>query len=355
SPQAVNVGPNQTVTTQGTVQLDGSKSTDPNGDTLTYQWSLITVPQGSHATLSSATIVNPTFVSDLKGTYVAQLIVNDGTVSSVPSQVTISDQNSPPVANAGADQSINVGTTVHLDGSHSTDVDGDPLTYTWAILSSPSGRGATLSSASAVQPTFVADQVGTYVAQLIVNDGTVNSQPVTVRISTSDVPPAANPGPDQMVTVGTVVTVSGSGSTDSNGQPLTYQWALSSAPAGSTAALANATGVATSFTADLPGDFVVQLIVNDGFLSSSPTTVTVSTNDVPPLANPGPNQNVTAGVTVQLDGTGSTASINHPLTYKWAILSQPTGGTAILSNNMAAKPNFVPNVAGLYVAQLIVN
>jgi RHS repeat-associated protein len=355
APPVANAGPNQTVTTQTTVQLDGSKSTDVDGDSLTYHWSLASVPQGSRAILSNATVVNPTFVTDEKGTYVAQLIVNDDTVNSAPSQLTISDVNSPPVANAGPNQTINVGTIVQLDGSHSTDVDGDPLTYRWAILSAPSGSSATLSSTSAVQPTFIADRVGTYVVQLIVNDGTVDGQPSTVTISTSDVPPVANPGPNRAVVVNTAVTLDGSGSTDSDSQPLSYQWSLLSAPVGSSASLASPSGVTTSFKADLPGNYVVQLMVNDGFLNSAAATLTISTNDVPPVANPGPNQTVKTGTTVQLDGTASSDSVNRPLTYRWAILSQPSGSTSVLSNANSAKPTFVPAVVGLYVVQLIVN
>jgi hypothetical protein len=179
------------------------------------------LPPNSHAALSNPTIVDPTLVTDQKGMYVAQLIVNDGTVNSVPSQVMISDVNSPPVANAGTNQTITVGASVQLDGSHSTDVDGDALTYAWAILSVPSGSNATLSNATAVQPTFVADRVGTYILQLIVNDGIVDSSPATVMISTGDVPPVASPGPGQTVSVGTTVTLNGSASTDSDGLPLT--------------------------------------------------------------------------------------------------------------------------------------
>jgi hypothetical protein len=126
-------------------------------------------------------------------------------------------------------------------------------------------------------------------------------------------------------------------------------------PAGSIAALVSPNSAQPTFQADLPGNYVVQLIVNDGFLNSAPANVTISTNDVPPVANPGPNQTVSAGATVQLDGTGSTASVNHPLAYKWSILSRPNGGTATLSSTTAAKPTFVPNAAGLYVVQLIVN
>jgi len=355
TPPVANAGPNQTVTTDTTVQLDGSKSTDVDGDPLTYHWAIVSAPQGSAATLSNATLVNPTFITDAKGTYVVQLIVNDGTVNSSPSQVTISDVNSPPVANPGPNQTINVGAPVQLDGSHSTDVDGDKLTYSWAILSTPSGSSAVLSSTTAVQPTFRADRVGTYVIQLIVNDGTVNSQPKTVTISTNDVPPVANPGPSQSVTIGAVVALNGSGSTDSDGLQLSYQWALLTVPAGSNAALTSTSSASTSFTADVPGNYVVQLIVNDGFLSSPPATLTISTSDVPPIANPGPNQTVSVGAAVQLDGTGSTDSDHQPLTYRWAILSQPSAGNATLSNATVAKPTFVAALAGLYVVQLIVN
>jgi RHS repeat-associated protein len=355
TPPVANAGPNQTVTTTSTVQLDGSKSTDVDGDPLTYHWSIVSEPQGSTATLSNATLVNPTFITDEKGTYVVQLIVNDGTVNSTPAQVTISDVNSPPVANPGSNQTISVGTKVQLDGSHSTDVDGDPLTYGWAILSTPSGSSAALSSTTAVQPTFIADRVGTYVIQLMVNDGTVNSQPVTVTISTNDVPPVAKPGPNQTVTVGTLVVLNGSASTDSDGLSLSYQWALITVPIGSTAALSSVNAMSTSFTADLPGNYVAQLIVNDGYLNSAPVTVTISTNDVPPVANPGANQTVAVGVTIQLDGTGSTDSDHQPLAYRWAMLSQPSGGNATLSSTTLGKPTFVAALAGLYVVQLIVN
>src|SRR5262249_32664247 len=158
-------------------------------------------------------------------------------------------------------------------------------------------------------------------------DGTVDSQPATVTVSTSDVPPIANPGPNRTVTVNSSVTLDGTLSTDSDGQPLTYAWSLLTKPAGSNAMLSDASSAQPTFVADLPGDYVVQLKVNDGYLDSAPATVTISTNDVPPVANPGQNQTVNVGTTVQLDGTASTGSINHPLTYRWALLSQPEGGS----------------------------
>ena len=162
-----------------------------------------------------------------------QLTVNDGKVDSAPSTVLITSGNTPPVANAGATQVVSTGAIVQLNGSGSTDVDGDPLTYHWSFVSVPAGSTAHLSSTSAVSPTFTADLAGTYVAQLIVNDGKIDSAPSTVTITTNAIPaPTANAGPNQTVVHGTTVTLSGSGS-DPQGLPLTLTWSLTTKPAGS--------------------------------------------------------------------------------------------------------------------------
>ena len=190
SAPVANAGPDQTVSFGATVTLNGSASSDVDGDPLTYAWSFVSRPAGSLAALSNTTVVNPTFVADKAGAYVVQLIVSDGLVNSAPDTVSISTSNSAPVANAGPSRTVSVGTTVTLDGSGSSDVDGDPLTYAWAFVSRPAGSAAALSNASVVNPTFVIDKAGTYVVQLIVNDGLVNSAPDTVRIRTGNSLPA---------------------------------------------------------------------------------------------------------------------------------------------------------------------
>ena len=100
-----------------------------------------------------------------------------------------------PVANAGPDQNVNVGALVQLNGSGSTDANGAPLTYAWTLLTKPGGSAAALSNNNVVNPTFVADVAGTYVAQLIVNNGTANSAPDTVTITAAPLRPvpAASP------------------------------------------------------------------------------------------------------------------------------------------------------------------
>jgi hypothetical protein len=272
-----NAGPSQVVPLGSTVTLNGAGSTDTDGNPLTYSWSLILAPDNSTAALTNPTTVNPTFTADLAGTYIAQLIVHDSTVASLPVTVVVSTAGSPlpPTANAGPNQTVEHGATVKLAGS-GVDPQGLPLTYKWAILSKPSDSSAVLSSTTIANPTFVADAPGTYVLQLMVNDGVQGSIPSTVTISTNATAPVANPGSNSATAIGGTVTLNGSASTDSNNQPLTYSWSLLSVPTGSNAKLQGATTVSPTFVADVAGTYVAQLIVNDGFLPSLPKTVTIT-------------------------------------------------------------------------------
>ena len=93
--------------------------------------------------------------------------------------------NTVPVANAGVDQNITTTSTVTLNGSSSSDADSDLLPYNWSITSKPAGSSATLSSTTTASPTFTADVDGSYVVQLIVNDGKVNSVADTVTVTSS--------------------------------------------------------------------------------------------------------------------------------------------------------------------------
>ncbi|MEN6441922.1 MAG: PKD domain-containing protein, partial [Syntrophobacter sp.] len=350
-----NAGPGQTALVGSTVTLDGSKSTDVDGDLLTFKWSLTSKPAESDAAVSDFTEVRPTLVIDKAGAYIAQLIVNDGTVDSTPATVSIITENSKPVANTGSDQTVFVGDTVTLDGSKSTDVDGDQLAFRWSFISKPPGSGATLPNPEDVRPAFVVDMPGTYIAQLIVNDGRVDSTPATVTIITVNSKPVANAGPDQTVYVGSTVTLNGGGSRDADNDPLSYRWSMTSRPAESLAELINATDARPSFSVDKPGTYIAQLIVNDGTVDSAPATVTISTINSKPVANAGADLAVFVRDMVVLDGTGSRDADGDPLSYTWSFTSIPPGSSASLVNPGSAKPSFAPDVAGTYVVQLIVN
>jgi hypothetical protein len=91
--------------------------------------------------------------------------------------------NAPPLANAGDNQTVELNSTVKLDGSSSTDADGQALTYVWRLTSQPTDSLASLSDSFTSTPTFIADKPGIYIAQLIVNDGSVDSEPSEVQIT----------------------------------------------------------------------------------------------------------------------------------------------------------------------------
>jgi len=110
---------------------------------------------------------------------------NGGTATAAVS-VAVSPVNDTPIANAGASQTVRMRDVVTLNGTGSSDVDGNPLTYSWSLTTMPAHSKAALSSATSPSPTFTADKAGTYVARLVVNDGTVNSAPATVTITATN-------------------------------------------------------------------------------------------------------------------------------------------------------------------------
>lgn len=342
----------------GSVTLDGSASTDANGDALTYKWALFDKPAGSQATFDNASSAKPVFTADLKGTYVATLVVNDGKLdsSAVTVKVSAAEQNASPVANAGPDQSVLLNAVVMLDGRDSTDANReDVLTFKW-LLSKPDGTTAELTG---VRPTFKADATGIYVATLTVNDGVLNSNPVAVRVLVSDVnaPPVAVAGVAQTVIVGTAVTMDGAASSDANRDVLTYKWAMVAWPGASAPTLTGALTAKPTFAADPVGLYVLSLVVNDGKVTSEPSTVaiTVLPVNVPPVALAGAGQTVVVGAEVSLSGLGSTDANGDVLSYGWSLTSLPAGSAATLTGATTVATTFRADVAGVYVATLTVS
>ena len=279
--------------------------------------------------------------------------------------------NALPVSSAGTAQSVVAGTVVTLDGSASSDTDGDPLTFAWTLTFRPTGSAAVLAGASSAKPTFTPDVAGTYVATLVVSDGKASSAaatvPVTVTPAAANAAPLASAGAAQSAVAGSVVTLDGSGSSDANGDLLTFSWTMTSRPAGSVAALAGTNGIKPTFTPDLAGTYVASLVVNDGKVSSTAATATVTVTaagttavataavNVAPLAKADAAQNVATGSTVTLDGSASSDANGDPLTFAWTLRSRPTGSAAALTGAASAKPTFRADLAGTYVASLVVN
>ena len=95
----------------------------------------------------------------------------------------ISSLNMAPTAVAGDGQVVVLNTAASLDGLLSSDPDLDPFNYCWSIASVPIGSMAGLAGSTTATPSLTPDLAGTYVIQLIVNDGFVDSEPDTVTIT----------------------------------------------------------------------------------------------------------------------------------------------------------------------------
>lgn len=276
-----DAGPDQTVRPGGLIALSGAASSDPEGDyPLTYHWEIQQRPAGSLSSLSASDLVVTEFVPDLAGDYVVALTVTDSRGASSQDTVLVSTINVGPIADAGLDIPITeIGSIVSLDGTNSSDPDGDALTYHWEFVSRPAASFAQLSDPSSPTPQFVADVHGDYVASLIVEDAYgARSEPDTVNISFVNVAPAVVAGPDQEIIVPGTVNVSAV-AMDANLDPVSYCWRMVSKPATSVATLSftcyASTGT-TSFAVDVPGYYVLEVVANDGFTDSQPASLTVT-------------------------------------------------------------------------------
>lgn len=123
------------------LSLDGSLSSDPDNDALSYSWKLLLKPQASLAKLVNPTTAKPSFTGDVPGNYQASLVVSDGYVQSPVDTVNIKMNavpgvNQPPFISSAAQDSATA-TRGYNYQVLAGDPDGDELMYT--LLVAPQG------------------------------------------------------------------------------------------------------------------------------------------------------------------------------------------------------------------------
>ncbi len=384
SPTA-SAGPDESVELGDEVGLDASASGVGEGceaHDYSYTWSLETTPAVSELD-STAFSVNGTadaieaeFTPDVAGSYVIGLVVCDELECSSPDMVVItaSAGDAAPIADAGDDQDAEIGDRVNLDGTGSFDPDGDELSYTWTLAEVP-GCSALDSGDVYDQGTadasMVPDCEGTYLVSLVVDDGDQWSEPdyATVTVSSGDEPPIADAGESNSTSpcTGSWIELDGAGSYDPDAEPLTYEWSLVSAPAGSAASDANfddASDATPSFQWDVIGDYSFQLQVSDGVSWSAPDGVTVTVVDPDdnnrPVANAGASQSVeveaectaSEGYTITcedcdaqefvFDGSSSYDADGDAINFVW---TEETGELDIVSPATAVTTVITPSMS----------
>ncbi len=332
-----------------------------------WQWQIKSVPENSTVnidTLSNANIANPSFVPDVPGDYIFSLTVINNSAISTPNEIKISvlENNTPPVANAGENKSVTTNTLVTLNAAKSFDPDGNQLSYSWAITTSPKVTNIILQQTTSKTLNFVPDVDGIYELSLTVSDGIDSNTATIIITATSSVeipnnPPVANTGSNQEVLVNQKVFLDGSGSSDADGDPLIYTWSMI-APFGSSAVLENAMSEHPNFTPDIDGDYEISLSVYDGTNNSESidtVIVTAKTPNLAPIVVAGPNQFIVVNDTVYLDGSGSHDPEGNEIFYAWEIIESPTDSSAMLTDVASAKTMFTPEIAGEYIVTLIVS
>ncbi len=263
APFAVAGGPYSGEAGTTLIQFDGSGSSDPDGDALTFAWDF--------GDGNTTTGMMPTHTYASAGDFQVSLVVNDGLLDSDAS-VTSAAISTPPVniaptADAGGPYNGEPGQPVAFDGTGSSDPNDDALTYAWDFGDGAMGTGPMPTH------TFAAD--GTYIVTLTVNDG-VSDSPMASTTATVLTPPAnraptADAGGPYAGDTAVAVMFDGGASSDPDGDVLSYLWDFGDGSTG--------TGVAPGHAYAVSGTYTVSLVVNDGEFDSAAASGAVTVSD----------------------------------------------------------------------------
>ncbi len=222
--------------------------------------------------------------------------------SNVVSADTVPIPNDPPTASAGGPYSGAENSIITFDGSGSSDLDGDPLSYDWDF-----GDGTTMLDAGS-QPSHTYTWGGSFTVQVTVSDGKGGSDTASTTATVTEVNdvPIADAGDAVNGTEGQPVTFDASGSSDydnadgtnDNDQTLTFSWDFGDGNTGS--------GQTPSHTYASAGSYTVTVTVSDGSDSDmASTTATIQAQAAITLSANG--YKVRGFHTVDLSWSGATS------------------------------------------------
>lgn len=239
-----------------------------------------------------------------------------------------------PIAEANGPYAGTAGAPIAFSSAGSDPNGGTLTSYQWTF-----GDGGTSTDAN---PSHTYAAPGTYAVSLTVtdSDGLTSAPDVTAAsvVRTNLAPTASANGP-YSGKVDHPLAFSGAGSSDPDGDPLTYHWSFGDGATG--------TGAAPSHAYAAAGDYAVTLTVNDGLADSAPSSTTAHvTVNTPPVAHPG-GPYAQASLTVSFDGSGSSDADGDALTFAWNFGDGATG--------TGPAPVHTYAVPGTYTVTLVVN
>ena len=355
-----------TLTTVTQVTLDGSASSDPDGDELSHNWSQ---PSNQDINFSSTTDINAAFIAATPGTYTFTLTVSDGEFTdSAIVKLDITQANRAPIFTSPDTASVNETTSGVIYTATAEDPDaGDTLSFSIVggadrNFFSLSGADLSFTSAPDYENPADSDRDNVYQLRLRVTDASGLYDELDLNLSVLDV----NEAPTALISVilnqsgstittATQVTLDGSASSDPDGDILSYSW---SEPDGQDISLSTTTDVNTSFTATTPGTYTFTLTVSDGeFAASDVLILEIISANQPPIArivvHPDPDSStITTETLVTLDGSLSSDPDGDQLSFIW---SQASEQNISLSSTSDTNTTFTASTPGTYTFTLTVS
>ncbi|WP_328287503.1 PKD domain-containing protein [Methanolobus vulcani] len=284
-----------------TVNFNASDSTDPDGSIESYYWEF---GDGTNATGMNVEHVYYDF-----NDYIVNLTVTDdkGATDTVTEPIAIIPPNEAPIAVMNIPGSTNVGEMVNFDASGSEDPDGGIMDYSWNFGDGSLGNG--------IIATYTYNIAGNYTVELTVTDyeGASNTTSASIAVIQPNRAPVAAMDMPSSAYIGETVNFNASGSTDPDGDILSFSWDFGDG--------SSTTGENVTYAYDDEGTYEVNLTVSDGELMDTITgfiEITVMPVNNPPDADAGgPYDPVNEGSTISFNGNDSVDSDGSIVSYQW--------------------------------------
>ena len=262
------------------VTLDGSASSDPDGDQLSFAW---TVPNGTfvNGTTASDPVIQVTFPGTAPSTVTLEVDDGRGVTATAEFTVGLITNRAPSASISASPTALPEGdynsTFVTLDGSASSDPDGDQLSFAWTVPNGTFVNGTT-DSDPVIQVTFPGAAPNT--VTLVVEDGmggTASAQFTIGIIAPANNAPTASISADptevpQGDNNSTVVTLDGSASSDPDEDQLSFAWTV---PNGTFVNGTTASDPVIQVTFPGAHPYTVTLVVDDGRGGTDSAQVTI--------------------------------------------------------------------------------
>jgi len=293
--------------------------TNQNGKIVFYAWDF---DNNGQYDWTSSQCGNTTHAYKTVGDYTAKFTArdNDGFLGSDTRKIHIAKRegNSPPIADAGKDQTVGKGAYVTLDGSKSWDPEGGDLSYLWTEV----GSGVTGGSGN--QKITIKPSLGQYTFRLTVTDveGDSSIDEVLIKVMQDQVP-VVNAGPDLKVEKARAFTITGTAS-DPDGRITLYEWDFDGdgifdhkVEIASTATEVSCSATHIYYTEGWQTAFL-RATDNLGVTAEDSVSILVKINQGPIAVITGPkNRKATVNVPMTFDGQNSYDPDGDKIEYHW--------------------------------------